>query len=170
MTEIYRAGRQLIKVRIVMLVSLPVAAAACWWGWDLFSTYGLRPADGGVLASFGTRLALGGFIALLGLAVAFGMWLYGTVYVAALDYDEGTGLFHVKTPGFFGMRAGAFSKADLRRAKYHRGDFNIPGRPAGRTPWIGLRVAGRRLPFVIDGQGQWRNLKQARSLLKLPTR
>ena len=160
MKEIYRnAAGQLLKVRIVMLVSLPVAAAACWWGWDTYSTYGLRPADGGVLAPFGTRLAFGGFIALFGLAIAFGMWLYGTVYVAALDRDEGTGLFHIRTLGFFGTRASSFSEADVSGAKYHSGDFFVPGAPFVRAPWTSVRVAGRRLPYVFDAQGKWRKFK-----------
>jgi hypothetical protein len=160
MTEIYRNAKgKILKVRIVMLISLPVAALACWWGWDIFSTYGLRPADGGVLAPFGTRVAFGGFIALFGVAVAFGMWLYGTVYVIALDREPVTKLYHIRTLGFFGTHASSFAEADVRGAKYHAGDLYIPGAPFVEAPWTSVAVTGRRLPFVFDADGTWREYK-----------
>lgn len=168
MTEIYRAGRQLIKVRIVMLASLPVAAALCWWGWDIFSTYGLRPADGGVLAPLGIRLAFGGFVALLGLAIAFGLWLYSTVCVAALDHDPRTGRLHLRTPGYVGMREDGFFATEVRGARYYRGSVYAPGGASVRAPWTTVRVAGRSLPYVFDGQGTWRDFPEARRLLGLP--
>ena len=51
MIPVYRAGRQLIKVRFLMGLSLAVLAFCLWCGVDLAQTYGLNPGDGGVLVS-----------------------------------------------------------------------------------------------------------------------
>ncbi len=164
MAEIYAAGGQLLKVRAMMIVSLLCALAAMWWGWSLFQTQGLRPADGGVLAPLGTRLAWGIGVAGLGIAFAAGMWLYGRLYVSALRFDEAARALHFRTVGFFGGHDLVCSEADILHSTYQ------PGRgPSGAdiqvdAPWIKVAIRGRRLPLILDAQGVFSDL--AARLLK----
>lgn len=161
MVEIYRGGGQLIKVRVIMVVSLACAAATMWWGWDLFRTYGLRPADGGELASLSTRLLLGIGVALLGIAFAIGMWIFGRCYVSGIRFDEAADKLHVGTVGFFGNREEAFRSADIVGSTWHDGRMDNPAAHLGDAsgiyvdaPWTTVRILGRRLPLVVDGQGE----------------
>jgi hypothetical protein len=164
MTEIYAAGGQLLKVRAMMILSLVCALAAMWWGWSLFQTQGLRPADGGVLAPLGTRLAWGIGVAGLGIAFAAGMWLYGRLYVSALRFDAAARALHFRTVGFFGGHDLVFAEADILHSTYQ------PGRgPSGAdiqvdAPWIKVAIRGRRLPLILDAQGVFSDL--AARLLK----
>jgi len=165
MRLIYRAGFQLIKVQAITVLSLVCAAGAIWWGWDLFSAYGLRPADGGVLAPFGTRLALGLAVAALGIAFAGGMALYGRVYATHIRHDPATGRFRVTLATWLpGERSFAFSGDDIERASWHR-----PRVRAEDAPWISLGVRGRRLSILIDGRGIFLpDRAAAAALLRLP--
>jgi hypothetical protein len=163
MVEIFHAGRQLLKVRIWMWLSLGLAAAALWWGWDLFQTYGTRPADGGRLASLPVRLAWGGTVAGLGVAFAYGMWLYGGLYVANMVYEEPRDLVHLRTLSFFGNRDRAFPSCDIEGTDFHDGFFWAGG-VAVNAPWHTLRMRGARWPFIVDGQGVFVNEPLARRL------
>jgi len=163
MIEIFRAGRQLWKVRLWMWISIILAVPAIWWGWDLFQTYGTRPADGGVLASLPVRLAWGGTVAGLGLAFVYGMWLYGGLYVANMVYDERSDRLHVRTLSFLGNRDRVFSAADVQGSSYHGGDFWAGG-VAVNAPWVTVRMRGRRWPFIVDAQGEFPNRDLGRRL------
>ena len=74
-TLLFHAGRQALRVRFIMLLSLASAAGALYSGVDLVRYYGLAPADGGVLRPLWQRAALGLFVAGLGVAFLYGMWL-----------------------------------------------------------------------------------------------
>lgn len=163
MTEVFHAGRQLWKVRLWMWMSLALAAAALWWGWDLFNSYGTRPADGGTLAPIGVRLAWGGTVAGLGLVFVYGMWLYGGLYVTNMVYDEANDRLHVHTLSFLGSRARTFSAADIGGSSYHGGDFWAGG-VAVNAPWITVRMRGQRWSFIVDAQGGFPNRDIGRRL------
>lgn len=164
MTEIFNAGRQLAKVRGIMLGALLVALAACLWGWNLFQTYGLAPGDGGVLAPFAQRLALGLTIAGLGLALVFGAWLYGRLYVAALGHEAGTDRLHIRTLTFFGSRTQLVPSADVLGSTFQHGELI---NPAGvRAPWYKVGLRGRSLPLIVDAQGVFVDPALVERLLK----
>src|SRR5262245_33645065 len=99
MVPVYRAGKQLVKVRGLMALSLVVLAGCLWWGLDLARTYGIREADGGALAPLPVRLAWGGSVALFGVACVAGMWLYGRLYAARIGFDPATQQIHLETAG-----------------------------------------------------------------------
>ena len=172
MIELYRAGSQLMKVRAVMIVSLIAAVAACWWGWDMFRTYGLRPADGGVLAPVAVRLTWGLGLASVGIAFAVGMWAYGKLYVSAIDYDEAADALHIRTVSFFGSRESVHPVAAVLGSSYVKGrshDWDSLFPPEGvsvNAPWIKLRIAGRRAPLIVDAQGKFTNHALAGRFLK----
>ena len=174
MTEIYRAGFQLWKVRAVILLVLAFAGGACWYGWDTFSSYGLRPVDGygGQLAPFGTRLAFGGFLALFGLVCAVGILLYGRLYAGRILYDEAANLLRIRTVELvFGGRELAVSPAAVEGADWIEGrSDNAAGFGGGVSvdaPWYKLHLKGRRLPVIVDAQGHFPDRALAARLLKL---
>jgi len=166
MTKIYAAGTQLIKVRAMMIFSLVCALAAIWWGWDLFQTQGLRPADGGVLAPFGTRLAWGGSVAGLGIAFAAAMWVYGRLYVSALRFDETAHALHFRTVGFVGGSDLVCSEPDILGSTYQPGQTLNTDGVSVDAPWIKVAIKGKRLPLILDAQGEFSDIPLARRLLK----
>lgn len=170
MTELYRAGGQLIKVRIWLFISFVTALAFCWWGWDIFTTYGTRPADGGVLASFWIRLPFGGIVALLGVAFAAGMALYSKSYVASIAYDRDRDRVIVRTPAFIGNRRHSFARSDIKGVGFNRGLLVNPVGVSVDAPWYSLKVAGRRSAYIVDGQGQWLDPDLAMELFAPPAK
>lgn len=167
MTEIYRAGSQLLKVRAIMLMSLACAVAACWYGWVIFESYGLRPADGGVLAPLGTRIAFGGCLALLGLAFAAGMWLYARLYATRIGYDEAAGTLRIRTAGFLMGAETVHPQSDVIESDWVAGRFDDPGGVLVDAPWIKLRLRDRRWPLIVDAQGRFPDRALAARLLRL---
>jgi hypothetical protein len=164
MIDLYRGGWQLTKVKGMMLFAALCAAGALYWGWDLFSTYGLRPADGGVLAPLGVRLLWGLGVASLGLAFLYGMWLFGRRYVTRIRYDEAADALHIGTLQLLFTREEVRSVADVRRSPYHEGEITGSGVDA---PWYTLHLKGRAGALVLDAQGVFPDRPLARRLLKL---
>ena len=157
MTPIFHAGRQLIKVRGMMLFSLACALGCIWAGVVLAQTYGLSPADGGVLAPWPIRLAWGGGVALVDISFAVGMWLYGRCYVAALAVDPHTAQMQITTVRFLGSATQTIALAHIRHITHQHGQLDvIRADGAGlsvNAPWRSITLADRRLPLILDQQG-----------------
>jgi hypothetical protein len=151
-TPLFRAGRQLTKVRAVMLLSLACAALSIWWGIDLAQTYGLNPGDGGVLRPLSQRLLVGTIVAGLGVAFAVGMWMYGRCYAARIDFDEDTRQLQLHTVHFLGTGRQIVDVGDVGKSRWHHGQLQL--RISVNAPWVSVRMAGRRLPLLIDAQGE----------------
>jgi len=144
------------KVRIVFWVVLLGAGFAFWGGWTIFQTFGLSPADGGVLKPLWQRVALGGFVGALGAAAAGGMYLYISLYALSIAREGNRVSITTMTP--FGSRQHAFELSQLGAAAYYHGRMDR-ALSSGRSiwinaPWITLRAAGRRFPFIIDLQAE----------------
>ena len=170
MTLIYRATSQVWKVRAMMWLSLVVAIWFAWWGWDMLQTYGIRPADGGVLAPLWQRLAWALFLWVFGFSFLGGMWLYGTVYVSSLWVDEAAGRLQIRTLGFIGSFGGwrqSYRLNDVVGADYHAGQFDNPGGVSVDAPWISVRIRGRKWPLIVDVQGHFPDRKLAAKVLRL---
>jgi hypothetical protein len=151
MVLIYRAGWQLLKVRALMLLSLAAMGLCLWWGIDLARTYGLEAGDGGELAPLGQRLLVAAVVILLGVGFAAGMALYGRCYTARIEFDPDSNQFHLYTIGFFGSLEHVMDAKAVRSSRRHAG--RVTGRIGVNAPWTTVRLAGRRLPLIIDGQG-----------------
>lgn len=165
MIVVYHAGAQLMKVRAMMLVSLVCAAATVWWGWDLAQTYGSRPADGGELAPLAVRMAWGVGVGSLGVVFACGMWLYGRLYVAKMELEEGTDRLRIHTVRFIGTRKRMFDASGVSASRHHEGRTDLPDAPSVNAPWTNLRLSGRRLPLILDQQGVFPRADLAEELL-----
>ena len=166
MIDLYRGGWQLTKVKAMMVFAAVCAAGSIYWAWDLFTTVGLRPADGygGVLAPLGVRLAWALSVAALGLAFLAGMWLFGRRYATRIRYDEAADALHIGTLEFLVTRTEVHSAADVREALYHHGRMEGSGVEA---PWYTLELANRRGSIVLDAQGVFPDRALAGKLLKI---
>ena len=151
MRKLFHAGRQLIKVRGVMFLSLGCAVGCVWAGIDLAQSYGLNPADGGVLAPLSVRLAWGIGGALLGIIFLVGMWIYGKCYVARIEFDEQNKALHIYTVSFFGSEKHEINASKVLSSQYHEGELNLD--IYVNAPWWTVWIKGRRLPFIVDEQG-----------------
>ena len=137
-----------------MLFSLFCAAASLYAGLDLAQTYGTSPGDGGVLAPLGQRLAWGIFVSLLGVGFAFGMWVYGRCYVSEIALDESRQLLLLRTVSFLGDATVELPLDAQTSYAEHRGRLRTT-RQKINAPWISLRVPGRRIPMIVDAQGEF---------------
>lgn len=164
MTLIYRAGGRIWRVRALFWFSVAAAAACVYWGLDLYRTYGLRPADGGVLASAPVRTAWLLGVSGAGLAFAAGMSWYVRVYVAALWLDEAADQVAIDLAGAWRGRRLIVPRLHVCAAAYHDGVFDTP-RHAVRAPWYTLRVRGQSRSFVLDAQGTPVDLPRLRRVL-----
>jgi hypothetical protein len=168
---IFDAGRQALKVRFLMWLSLVCAAGAVYWGQDLLRTFGTRPADGGVLAPLAVRIAWGGSVAALGLGFAFGMWLYGRYAIREILLIPAERRLRIATYRFVGRRVETFEFSDVTGATARRDRFqatDVFGAPKGISvdaPWLAIRLRGRRWPLVLDLQGLVSDPAQLRAVL-----
>ena len=152
MEPIYFAGKQVTKVRSLMWLFVLGAAAAVYWGVDLFRNYGLNPADGGVLAPLSVRLSWALIISGAGMTLALGMIAYGRVYVSRIELDATRQnlLFHTLT--LAGSRTQTVPLREIRSTGYREFKWSTFDRSTD-SPWYAVRVEGRKLPFLMDAQG-----------------
>jgi hypothetical protein len=156
MKPIYRSHRQLL-IRLLTLGLIFVAGLLCKMGWDIFTTYGLRAVDGygGQLAPLATRLPFALLVAAIGLSFVAGMWVYGNLYVLALDLDPATNLLHVRSVGLLWPRRFTLPMADVEGVTWMEGRTGNPVGVSVDAPWLSLRVKGRRLPLILDAKGDF---------------
>lgn len=152
MTPIYDAGSQAVKVRALLWFSLLCAAGSTWGGIALGRTYGLSPAEGGVLAPLPVRMAWGIGVAAVGLGFLAGMLVYVRCYAARVAVDEAGGALHVDRVGFLGTSTLVVPAARVRGSEFHPGQAYYGG-VSVNAAWDTVRVEGRRLPLIVDAQG-----------------
>lgn len=173
MVPVYRAGRQMIKVRAVMMVSLAGLLLCSLWAVELAQTHGLNPGDGGKLAPLPERLAWGALVGALGVAFAAGMWLYGRHYAGRIEFDADTKQVHLYTVGFFGDKHHAIDVADLGSVRaHHDTNWGLAAAalavghpiPVVDAPWRSVRIKGWRWALIVDRQGVVQHPKLMRML------
>ena len=153
LVPVYRAGRQLVKVRAMVWFLALVAVGAVYYGADIARTYGVLEADGGTLKPLGVRLAFGGFVGLLGIAAAWGMLAYARHYIAHVAFDEASGRYEIRTVGLLGSRPHICELRPGGRAKYR--DPTVPlAQVSVDAPWWSVEVVGRQWPLILDAQGE----------------
>lgn len=148
MRTIFDAGPQRKMVWFATLVTLATGGVLIWLGEWTIRTYGLNPAEGGVLRPLSQRVLLGGSFAAAGAACIIGILVYLRCYVSRIEEDETGDAFRVTVIWPFGWRQRMVGPGDVARASYNDGVFmNVD------APWHSLRLRGRRLPLIIDDQG-----------------
>lgn len=154
MTTIFENRRQTRKVRLVMLLLLlPFSVGMMWWGWDWFQTYGLWPGDGGVLRPLDERIALGAFVSGFGLVTGIATLLYGAHYAVRVMRDGDRLLIETLTPWALGTWLYEFDVSQVEGTHHHEGRMQTV-KHSVNAPWMTLRIAGRRFPFILDEQAE----------------
>lgn len=152
MIPIYDAGPQRTMVRALLWFSLVCAAGSTWAGVSLGRTFGLSPAADGVLAPLPVRLAWAVGVSSVGLAFLAGMLVYVRCYAARVEVDERAGTLHVARVGFFGTSTLVVPAGKVLGSEYHPGHADYGGVRVSAA-WDSVRVEGRRLPLILDAQG-----------------
>lgn len=161
MRVIFDAGRQRWKIWFVVLISLATGGALVVLGGWMIQSYGLHPAEGGVLKPLATRLLLGLGFGGSGLAIIAGILLYLQCYVFRIEGDEDTGEFRVALAGLrLTIRAEEVVRAGFNDGVAHAGGISV------NAPWYSVRLRGRRLPLIIDLQGDFLDERAVDRLLK----
>ena len=150
---LYHAATRTRRVRFVLLLALAALVFLAWFGWDLLHTYGLRPADGGVLAPLPVRVAWFLGCVLAGAALFGGMLVYARCYVVSIEADDDAGALRVRTLRLLGTRERVYAAGELRPGTYHHGKLRM--RHTVNAPWFTLHVPGRRVPLIVDAQGSF---------------
>jgi hypothetical protein len=165
--QIYRAGRQLTKLRIISPLCLLCGAGLLWVGWAALHTYGIHPSEGGVLAPFYLRLLLGGFLGALGAFILLGFVAYMQFcYVSRVEVLEGEDRVRIVVAGIVAPWAFEVSAQDLRPVSYHPGIYT--GRISGAAPYLTVHLQNRRLPLIVDLQGEVADGDRLGRLFALP--
>lgn len=151
---IFRAGRQLIKVRFLVIFCLVCGAGLTWFGWDTVQHYGMRAADGGVLASLATRLLFGGTMIVLGLGMALGMVLFAQFSYVSHITAVGRDQMRITLAGIISSPTFDLSQADVTPAGYNEGYLPTWGVTVN-APWYTIRTGTRQLPLIVDVQGEF---------------
>jgi hypothetical protein len=155
----FRAGSRRARVHLVVWGGILGGGVLMAWGIHLGLFYGLAPQDGGTLRPMAERLLIGGSLAGLGLLTAVGLILYARAYVVRAALDPRFGKVEVET------LAPWIPPAQIPLRYFARADYR-PGRTqAANAPWIRVPVEGRRLPFVLDAQGEFLDAETARRVL-----
>ncbi|MEP0918984.1 hypothetical protein NC981_19305 [Leptolyngbya sp. DQ-M1] len=155
---VFRAGNQLLKVRFIMLLSLATLVGTTYAGANLVQHYGEAPGDGGRLKPLPERIAIGAFVGSLGAVFAGSMWLYGKFYVASIDFDDTEQNLYLNTVEFFGTKRHEIELSNVLESEERAGQFDLtafdPASISVNAPWKSVRLAGWRLPVIIDRQGE----------------
>jgi hypothetical protein len=165
MQPLFNAGKQTAKVRFIMILSLVCGVWSVLAGIHLAQTYGLNPADGGVLAPLPVRLAWGLGVPAIGLSFLAGMEVYRRCYLACIEVDETGTKMNFVTLRWWGFATRVLETSDIISSQYHNGRSNYD--PTVNASWQFVYTRGRKLPYILDFQGRFEDRKIARRLLKL---
>jgi hypothetical protein len=138
------------KVRWLTIALAVWCIGWLYWAWDTLHAYGVEPADGGLLKPFSERLQMAVIIAVLGAFPVAGMVFYSTLYITKVERDGAT--VALTTLGVFGSTVHRYDAAAFTQGRQYEGWMSA--RTKVHAPWLALRVAGRRIPFVVDLQAE----------------
>jgi hypothetical protein len=144
--EIFRAGTQALMVRFVQALLVLIATPGLLWAaWALLTIPdpSLSPA---------ARYALVAGVLAFAAATSLGMVVYGWCYVMSATWDPRAGACHLKLAGLFiPIR---LTITDAEGGRYHAGQSHVSPIEVN-APWYSIRVPGRRLPLILDLQGEF---------------
>lgn len=162
MRTIFDAGLQRWKVWFLVVILVLCGAGLIAVGGSMLQSYGLAEADG-VLRPLATRILVGGFFALPGAAVVAAMVAYLRCYVTRIEADDAGSGFRVTLAGT--GRALSIQPGDVVRVGYNEG-ISRAGGISVNAPWYGVRLRGRRLPLIVDMQGDFLDRSAVKRLIE----
>lgn len=150
MQVLFENHRQAKKIRWLTISFAVWCVAWLYWAWTAFESYGVEPSDGGVLRSLAERLGMAALIALCGILPLAGMAFYSGLYLTRIERHGDAVL--LTTLGALRPVLHRYAVADLVPGKSYEG--RVSGRISVDAPWLTLRVADRRMPFIVDLQAE----------------
>jgi hypothetical protein len=143
-------------VRCVQVLVLLVAPVALWGAYDT----AFNPADilnqRGEAVSWAVRYGTAAFLFVIGAGGAIGIIVYGWCYVTRAVWDPEAGRRRLTLLGFFVPVRVEIPPADEPRYRHSHG-FSRAGGIIVNAPYYSIRLPGRRLPFIVDLQGEFRH-------------
>lgn len=164
--DVFHAGWQGKKVMGLLWFSIAVGLGCLYWGYDLYLHYGLAPGDGGVLAPLGQRLAWAAVVGFFGLAFALGMLIYARVYINATWLDADAQQIIFETLRLWGRARFSVPPAEIVGSRYQAGQLTTESHTVN-APFHFVYIRGHRMPYILDGQGQFIRPGLAARLLDL---
>ncbi len=132
------------KIRGITAVLVFWAIVCVLLSHDIYQTYGLLPADGGVLKPLKNRVAFSAFVTMLGLAGLVGMhWLLRR-YVFGLQLIGEQ--IVITVAGWLAPHSLNFHISELTSISY----LGYSGRSSRRAPFYRLMVADRGFVFDVN--------------------
>jgi hypothetical protein len=129
----------------MILLSIPVGLLF-WWlgflGWSYPPEVGERAWE----RPLANLLCFGG-----GLAIVASMLVYGRSYIGRMEVED-DGTLRIRTVGPFGSPEHVLQPDDIVSGVYRDGYLRANGQTVN-APWFTVRVRGRRLPLILDLQG-----------------
>lgn len=149
---LFDAGWQGKKVAGLTLFALLCAVGTSVAGWQIWLSFGLAPADGGMLRPAWQRALLGGGVAALGVGFWLAMLVYARCYVLKIIRLDGQTLQVVlRWPGLVRtLRAD-----DVVDRRSHAGVSRSTRGVSVAAPWLAVWLRDQRLPLIVDDQGDW---------------
>jgi hypothetical protein len=159
--------RQARKVRGLQWLMLAWAVGFLAWALSLAQTYGLSPGDGGVLRPPGTRYAVAALVAFIGLLPCWLMGRYGRVYLSRIVQDGDR--LELEVLGTWRRRRLSIDRREVVRVTSRAGVFVNPNGVSVNAPWLGLWLAGRRWPLIVDRQAEIVDVRGIFALCRRPS-
>jgi hypothetical protein len=149
MTLVYDAGWQGKKVRGLIWFLLAVGALLLWLA---FMEPTVPPPP--EVETAAERLFGRVFSITFGLALPLSILLYGRCYVGRVEVED-DGIVRIRTVGPFGSPEHVLHPDDIGPSEFRDGLGPSRGESHERpwvddSPWLKVRVRGRRLPLVLD--------------------
>jgi hypothetical protein len=149
MQTIFSAGFQGTKARILQVMSLLVFPVSLWAAWLMLTVPATGPNDD--LPPAG-RWAIALLAALVGVGFFVGMWVYGRCYVGKAEVDTERNRLRLTLLGFLFPSTLEIPADAIAGSTDHDGHLHTH-HVSVNAPWTSVRVRGRRLPLVVDAQG-----------------
>ncbi len=171
MRVLYSADNRRSRLGVALLVLIVGAVAMGWLAIEVYVSYGLNPADGygGRLAPWTDRAWFAGFLGATGFGLLFAVWLVLRLFVRKISKQDddklaGNGIqIH-----FFGPFAPLdLHTEEVRGVHAREGRLNVAGAPGVDAPYYLIFRRGRRLPLVLDAQGEFYDRPGLRAVLPL---
>ena len=150
MAVLFENHKQATKVRWITWGSVICAVGWLYWAWTMAETYGLSPGDGGVLRPAAQRYAVACGMVLAALAPLAGMIVYSRLYLVRIERERDD--VTLTSIGILMPRRQLFPLSAFVGVSSYEG--RSEGHISVNAPWMTLRVAGRRLPFIVDRQAE----------------
>jgi hypothetical protein len=147
---IFLAGKQIVKVRFVVYGLLLLAPVLFWAGTLVLDdpyVYNMQEQSPAAHQIFWGLVFM-----MMAAAIAGGILVYQHCYVKKIDVNKATGSFTLSTESLIGKRVHSFTRQDIKGSREDEGNFR-DAKFSIRTPYVSLKLNSRRLPFIIDMQG-----------------